>query len=225
MRRATTRGKYSITNTNSFTIELPIESGRPITKSLDGLLDQNIIKDYENNSTDTIVNFKVTLNREQSVHDLDIDKVFKLTSGISMNNMHLFNVEGKLCNYKTPLDIIEEFTANKLIYYNKRKEYLLKVYRKELHTLSEKIRFMLLVIENKIVVFKRTVTDIKQQLKSHAFSETLFDTLLGIKLYAFTHENISELQKKIESVKQNVNHLQTTTIEKMWTMDIKNLKL
>ena len=220
-----TKGRFSILDNHSFSIkELPIGKWTSDYKEfLDGLLDSGSIKMYENNSTDIIVNFTVFLNNTQNVHEMDIEKTFKLTSIISTNNMHLFNHEGYLRQYKTPLDIIEDFAIHRLDFYSKRKKYLLRVWNKELHVLTEKIRFMSLVIENEIVVFKKPMEDIKGQLRKHSFDEDLFDTLLGIKLYAFTYERISELKNKIVSVNEKVKYLETMSIQNLWISDINSI--
>lgn len=46
---------------------------------------------------------------------------FKLITKISTNNMMCFDAEGKIKKYNTPEEIIEEFYAIRLAYYQKRK--------------------------------------------------------------------------------------------------------
>lgn len=222
-----TKGQYTIHDNKSFSItELPIGKWTSDYKEfLDTLLETNAIKHCENNSSDVKVDFKITLNTTDNANETDIEKMFKLTSTLSTNNMHCFDTAGKLCKYASPHDIIKEFANTKLKYYKKRKEYLLDTFTKDLNVLSEKIRFMMLVIENEIIVFKKTSQEIEMQLKAHSFNANMFETLLGIKLYAFTHEKISELKNKIASIQDKITRLEQTSIKQFWMNDIKTIRL
>ena len=57
----------------------------------------------------------------------EIEDTFKLTSKISLKNMHLYNSKGIITKYNNPLDIIKEFSEVRLDAYKKRKEYHIKI--------------------------------------------------------------------------------------------------
>ena len=222
-----TRGVCEIINKHIFKItELPIGKWTSDYKEfLDGLTESNAIKMYENNSSDSTVNFTVTLNADQTTSDIDIHKVFKLSSFVNTNNMHLFNIDGKLCNYQTPLDIIKEFTDKRLQFYTKRKDYLVRTLNDELAALSEKIRFMRMVMDDEIHVFKQSASAIRTQLRHHSFKDASFETLLGIKLYAFTNERIGELESKITEVSKNLSYYKDVSNSRLWLSDIKTIAI
>jgi DNA topoisomerase-2 len=53
-----------------------------------------------------------------------LEKVFKLSTSISMKNMVGFNSHKRLQRYMSALDIMEEFYEVRLQFYGKRKDYL-----------------------------------------------------------------------------------------------------
>jgi DNA topoisomerase-2 len=51
---------------------------------------------------------------------------------ISFIDMHLYNNKGIICKYDNIEEIMKEFYLIRLVYYTKRKEYMLKTLQKEL---------------------------------------------------------------------------------------------
>lgn len=81
-----------------------------------------------------------------------IEKKFKLASSISANNYVLFNYEGQIRRYLNEEEILKEFYVLRIALYERRKEYMLSRLRKEVETLSNKVRFILGVISEEIKV-------------------------------------------------------------------------
>lgn len=76
-----------------------------------------------------------------------------------MKNLVGFDKNKRLARYASVKSIIDEFYEIRMIYYQKRKDYLLSKLERELDILSNKERFILEVIEEKIVI--RNVKKIK----------------------------------------------------------------
>jgi len=131
--------------------------------------------DFENNSTDTKVDFKVKFSPSKMTtvgKSLDkIKTVLKLSSSdcTKDTNMHLFNAEQKMTKYDTILDILKEFFQIRLVYYQKRKDTLLGKYQRELDIIKEKIRFIEFFIDKKLLLINQTDTVIVQSLEEHQF--------------------------------------------------------
>lgn len=115
-----------------------------------------IISDYREYHTDTTVRFVVSfapgeferlLNEEGGFH-----RVFKLSSSISTNQMHVFDKNNCLRRFPTPNDILHEFYELRLEYYVRRKDYLVGQLTAQADRLSDQARFILEKCEKKLVI-------------------------------------------------------------------------
>jgi DNA topoisomerase-2 len=218
----TTKGVWKMTGDTSMEItELPISSWISDYKEfLDKLLD-DVVKSYENHSTESDVLFKIELfgNRDYD----DIEKQFKLITNLNTSNMHLFNTAGIITKYESPLDILKEYLKTKLDFYGQRKAYLIKSWSDKRGSLYETSRFIQYVMDDKIVVFKQNKASIVEQLTKHAFLETMFDHFLGLKLHVFTSEKLSDMNETICALTNQIEELQGKTECDMWTSDLEKL--
>lgn len=200
--------------------ELPIGKWTSDYKEfLESQTDGDFIKSYENHSTETNVHFIIKL-ASLELTDADIQKQLKLTTTLSTANMHLFDHHGCIVHFPSTESIIETFVAVRLRYYDQRKAHLLRLYNTTLHTDSEKIRFMRLVMDDGIVIFKQNKEHIRAQLVHHQFAEDTHATLLSIRLSSFTEENIARLEESIRECEKVIRSLQERTIEQLWVDDL-----
>lgn len=205
--------------------ELPIGKWTSDYKEyLDSQSDGPIVKTFENHSTDTDVHFVIKL-ATADVSEEQIQKLLKLTSTISIANMHLFNDQGSIAHYASTTEIIKAFVRVRLLYYKKRKAHLLTVFNESLHKDSERIRFIRLVIDNIIIVFRRNRDDIRMQMLQHGFAEDTHEILLAIRLSSFTEENIARLEKNIHQCTQSIHTLTNTSINDLWVQDLSNIAI
>ena len=118
-----------------------------------------IVEDLRENHTYNRVCFEVTLVDGYAKKFKDDEelflKTFNLTSSINIKNMVLFSPEGKLKKYNTVEEILETFYNLRLQYYTIRKDYLISVLKKEVSTLSNKARFIKMVIEDELIIKKK----------------------------------------------------------------------
>jgi hypothetical protein len=94
------------------------------------------------------------------------------------------------------------------------------------YTLMEsKIRFIKLVVEEKIVVFNKKKDFIVNQIISHNLTKVKdsYDYLLDLKISMFTLEKIQDLSKKVETIKSELEKLKITTIETLWNTELLSL--
>ena len=91
--------------------------------------------------------------------------------------------------------------------------------------MESKIRFIKLVVEEKIVVFNKKKDFIVKQIITHNLLKVKdsYDYLLDLKINMFTLEKIQELSKKVENIKLELEKLKITTIESMWNTELLSL--
>merc|ERR1712100_879728 len=104
----------------------------------------HMIEDFREYHTENTVHFVVTLTAEKmkECEKAGLDKIFKLKSSVSTQNMMLFDAEGKIAKYDTALDILTEFCKVRRGVYGKRKDYLVARLTREKEILSNKARFI-----------------------------------------------------------------------------------
>lgn len=93
-----------------------------------------------------------------------IEKMLKLTKNFSMQNMVLFNAENQLKKYESELEILEEFFQLRLKFYTLRKNYLLSKVTRDIVFTENKLRFIILVNEEKLVLKNKTKKEVVRKL-------------------------------------------------------------
>ena len=204
--------------------ELPVGKWTSEYKDfLETLVDKHLIKKVENYSSETSVHFKVTLFGNHNLSDFE--KTFKLQSTINTSNMTAFNANGTIERYNSPLEIIRQFVNVKLHHYDLRKTYLLKIWSQQIQELKYKIKFMHKVMDDEIIVFRKSKSCIIQQLAAHHFPSNIHDSLLNITISAFTSDHLRKLDEKYTQLNADVDTLQSTSLKALWTDELKNLSV
>ena len=85
--------------------------------------------------------------------------------------MHLFSPDGRIKKYETVEDILREFYHLRLSYYQKRKDHLRAILEEQVKRISNKVRFILMVINDELVINKRAKADLFQELETLGFDK------------------------------------------------------
>ncbi|CAE7306580.1 unnamed protein product [Symbiodinium sp. KB8] len=94
--------------------------------------------------------------KETSLHYFFVVSV----ADISTTNMWLFDVDGKIQKYDNPEDILQAFFPVRYQIYERRKAYLVDKMERELAVLSNKLRFVELVVGDRLDVEKKRMADL-----------------------------------------------------------------
>lgn len=181
---------------------------------LDSLVEKGTITGYKNNSTTEDVDFVV-----EGYSGKDVQKDLKITKAIHTTNMHLFHPKDGIKKYPSPESILIDFVDIRLETYKKRKAHLVKSITEECKLLSDKARFIQMVVDDKLVVFRRKRSEIEEDLKKHGFAEP-FDHLMNIKTYQYTEEAIEKMLEEEKALKTRLTELKKTTVVDMWKSDV-----
>ena len=139
--------------------------------------------------------------------------------------MHVFDANCKIRKINSPEEIIYRFYVVRKQHYIKRKEYLIKTLESDLLLLDSKIRFINLVIQEKIIVFNKKKDFIIKQIDSHDLLkiDNSYDYLLDLKLWTLTAEKIQALEQECEKMQKELKILETTTVSEMWKQELMSL--
>jgi DNA topoisomerase-2 len=126
-------------------------------------------------------------------------KTFNLESSLSITNMVLFDPNGKLKKYTTVEEIMQTFYDLRLKFYQIRKDYMISVIKKDVALLSNKARFIKLIIDDVLVIRKK-----KRNVIVNELYDLKFDTQSAIDRIRLKSK--SEEDAEIELINQNLQN-------------------
>jgi DNA topoisomerase-2 len=216
-------GVYERINSTTIKItELPVGKWTSDYKEyLEQLVEKGSVKSFTNDSTESTVSFTLKIPTE-SQPKKEIDELLKLTTTIHTTNMHLFDARNTMRKYASPEEILEEFVRVKLDAYRRRKEMLLEAWSKEETVLSYKVKFIMHVMNDTIQVFRKSQQEITTQLQHYQYPVQMHDTLLRIRLYAFTRENVEKIENELRQKRIAISTLKETCVPDLWKQDLKH---
>jgi DNA topoisomerase II len=239
----TNNGCYKVLDdTSVFISELPIgKSTEDYKVFLESLLyDKNnesnkqCLVDFTNHSTEKVVKIQLKFKKEV-LKDLILNHKFEITFKLTdtkytnYSNMHLYNNKETICKYDTSDEILREFYGLRLIYYVKRKEHILKVFRKELDIFESKIRFIEGFIDGSIDIINKEDDEINNMLEEMKFpkfgndeNENSFnyDYLLNMRIRTLTKTKIEELKNQHENKLAMCNDIESKDPKDLWKEDL-----
>jgi len=169
--------------------------------------------------------FDNTTNFQKFI-ELDLIKTLKLSKSISTKNYHLFNQKGIITHYKDAEEILLEFIKIRIEFNIKRKGFLLEKYLKDLTINENKIRFLSEIMNEKLIIYKKTKKQIEELLiKSEYLKiDESYNYLTNLPIYSFTKEQLDKLEKEINVIKEKYNTIKETSEKQMLNNDIRNLE-
>ena len=200
--------------------ELPIGTWTEDYKQfLDRLEEEDKIFWYKNNSTEKSVDFQLRIKNTTEWRN-DPIKFFKLSSNLNAQNMHVFDEQGVIRKMDSPEEIIWRFFQIRKDYFQRRKDYLIGKYTDELLVLKSKYEFILSIIEERILVFRKKKTEIVNQIQSADFDYYKinggYNYLLELPVSSFTEEKLTELENQINTKRLLLEEVSRKTTKDFW---------
>jgi DNA topoisomerase-2 len=134
-----------------------------------------ILKGFTNYSTVSKVKFVLEFKPEVMIDYVKRNKAsqgqinlfeqeLRLTSKLSLSNMHLFDENEVIHRYKTVEEIMEGYYGIRLECYEKRQQYQLDIIAEDIRVLENKYRFVKGVNEDVIIIHKKTRNDQRNEV-------------------------------------------------------------
>lgn len=140
--------------------------------------DPPFITDLKEYHTDTTVHFEIRCPTLNDLSEKEIWKKFKLTSSLSVTNLVLFNTQRRITKYESVADILEEHFIVRKGFYEKRKEYLISKLTRDCETISNKVRFILMVLSGDIIISMKKKQVLCDELRHKGFTpKSQLDTI------------------------------------------------
>lgn len=222
------KGIYEIDKTNVHITELPPDwTFEKYESYLDDLIEKKIIRDYDNNSSsgvDYLLRFKKEILDDLLAKD-KLESTLKINSSFS-ENLTTLDEKGKLKIFSSVEEIVEYFVDFRLGYYQKRKDYLISKYEKELKELCFKAKFIKSIIDKKLVVNNVPKATIVTWLEENKFEKMNgdYNYLLNLPIYNLTKERYEDLMSRAKAKKEQLEETKNLVPKEMYLEDLKELK-
>jgi len=207
------------------------------TSGKDGKKVAAIIKDYDDLSKDTNVDFTITFIKGK-LEELEkikgdygcngVEKTLKLYSTNTTTNMHLFDSLDVLYKYEKITDIIDAYYETRLKLYSLRKEFMINALEKELVLLSNKAKYIQENILGTIDLRKKKKEEVVELLEKKGYAKLEDDLdykyLVKMPMDSVTEENIDKLLKEKENKEEELNLIKNKSIQNLWLEELETLK-
>lgn len=195
------------------------------------------IKEYDDMSKDTNVDFTITFMKgkleelEQSKGDHGcngLEKLLKLCTTNTTTNMHLFDANDTLHKYENVSQIIDAYYDVRLKLYQDRKNYMIEALEKELILLTNKAKYIKENLDGTIDLRKKKKEQVIEMLESKNYDKIEDDEeykyLVKMPMDSVTEENVDKLLKDKGNKEVELQQIKNTTIHKMWSNELNNLR-
>jgi len=217
--------------------ELLEELIEPTNVSKDGKKQAPSIKDYDDMSRDTTVDFTITFPKgkleELEATNCDnncngLEKLLKLITTNTNTNMRLFDAKDKLKKYETVESIIDDYFVTRYEMYQTRKDFMIDALTKELVLLSNKARYIKENLEGTIDLRKKSKAQVSEMLKSKGYNmideDEEYKYLVKLPMDSVTEENVQKIFKEQENKSAELETVKNTSPNQMWSGELNNLK-
>lgn len=242
------RGIYEVVGPDKIRVtELPVGFWtQDFKEHLEGLQDitdkdgkkiPSVIKDYDDMSKDTTVDFTIVfqkgklndlLNAKGDYECNGLEKLLKLYNTNSTTNMNLFNSKDQLKKYATVNHIIDDYYIVRLEYYDMRKKNLVEQLERHLVMISNKAKYIQENLNGTIDLRnkqKREIINLLTAKQYHAMDgDDEFKYLLKMPMDSVSSENIEKLLKEKETKEKELYNIQQTTIQEFWLNELVQLE-
>ena len=223
------KGVYKVANTTTVEIsELPPSmTYQKYEAHLNSLQEKGTIHSYDDNCSGGI-NYTIKFTRA-TLADLIKRNRLEMTLKMAENeteNLTTLDETGKLKIFSNVTELVEYFVRFRLSYYDKRKDYLINTIGRDLTYLSNRARFIKLIIEGKLKVNNRPKTEIVadlEKLKLDKINDS-FQYLLSMAISSLTKEVYEQLLKEVDDKTAELKRVKETEPIDMYRSDLTELK-
>jgi DNA topoisomerase-2 len=217
--------------------ELLEELIEPTAVSKDGKKQAPSIKDYDDMSRDTTIDFTITFPKgkleELEATNCDnncngVEKILKLFTTNTNTNMRLFDAKDKLKKYENVESIIDDYFTTRYEMYQVRKDYMINALTKELVLLSNKARYIKETLDGTVDLRKKSKVQVSEMLKGKGYSiideDEEYKYLVKLPMDSVTEENVQKIFKEQENKSAELEIVKNTSANQMWTSELISLK-
>ena len=197
---------------------------------------QPLVKEYNDMSTDTSVDFTITfvtgkldklLSRGMANGRNQLENILNLFSTKTTSNIHLFDEQQRMCKFKDVESIIDHYMPIRLQYYQKRKDFMIQMLEREVMILHNKARFIEEQCEDKLDLRRKKKEQVNALLMEHEYDKIDDDGdykyLVSMPMSSVMEENIVKMRKDRDEKMRELEILKKKSIQTMWLEELETL--
>lgn len=193
---------------------------------LDKLIENKEIVSYDDNCKDNI-DYVIKFQRSilDKMDDAQLTKMFKLEEA-STEMFITLDEFGKLKIFETSEEVIHYFVQFRLKYYDIRKSVELERMNKEVKVLSNRGRFIKLILDNKLKINNVAKQEIVEQIIENKLEmiDDSYDYLLRMPIYSLTKELFEKMKEDFVKKKEDIKAYTLIDPKSMYIADLNELK-
>jgi DNA topoisomerase-2 len=194
---------------------------------LNKLEEKGIIKYFQDLSESNNFEFEVNFKRE-ILADKTEDELLDMLKLISRTteNFTCLDEKNKIKEYKSEIEILQHFINVRVKLYASRKQHQLKELLIEINKLKNKYKYISLVVNETIPVFKQKKETIIAKLQELGFEKIdgSYEYLLSVRVSAFTEDEMISLKTTINEKIATYNDLNSKSIGDIWLSELNDLE-
>ena len=158
------------------------------------------------------------------------EKKFKLTSSWKTTNMTCFDTDFNIVKYKTVGDILETFVETRLPKYEERRLSILETLTKQITELDAKRRFIQAILDDRLVLQKKSDEDIVKGLKECDIPALnnmekpdeydSYEYCVKMRIDRVKQSAVIELDKQVSEKQEEIERLEAETANSLWLSDL-----
>ena len=193
---------------------------------LEKLVDDKVIKDYEDFSDNDVFEFEIQVDRSFGERtDEWIMTKLKLIKKIT-ENYTCIDENNKIVIFNSMKELLEAWYNKRIEYNDLRKKHLLASLQEEMDYTNARAKFIQGVVEEAIELRNTKESDVIAQ--GEAYDVILKDRVkgfLGLPMRSLTTEEIAKLRSKAKALKSEIKEYSKKTFETILLEDINTIKL
>jgi len=224
------RGKFEVVNTTTVKItELPPSmTYQKYEAHLNSLQDKGYIQQYDDVSTKKEFTINIKFQRAELASRIEkgqLEGLLKLVEN-ETENLTCLDENGKLIIFKSTTELINYFVKFRLSFYDKRKAKMIEILLEQHKTMSNRAKFIKMIIDGKLKISNRPKADIILDMEKAKFEtkDDAFDYLLNMSIYSMTKERYDELLKQIGENEIELKRIEAILPKDMYREDLKELR-
>ena len=193
---------------------------------LEKLVEDKVIKDYEDFSDNDEFEFEIQVDRSFSERtDEWIMTKLKLIKKMT-ENYTCIDEHNKIVIFNNMKELLEAWYAKRIEYNDLRKQYLLAKMQEDMDYTNARAKFIQGVVEEAIELRNTKESDVVKQAEAYdAILQGRVEKFLGLPMRALTKEEIAKLRAKAKELKSEIASYSKKTFEDILVEDLDLIKL
>lgn len=196
-------------------------------KLLNKMVETGLLKTWSNLSNGNQIQYILTFVPEVFKNlkktgklEKTVEAKLKLIKQAPDDLFWLLDENKKLIYFASAEAVVKYFVKFRLQVYEKRKSLTINFLSKKLEENSDMIKFIELIVSNKLKLKNRPKDEIKVDMESYQLPINLINTPMA----KLTKEEIESLREQNKEINEKLNYIKTTSIEEMYLNDLNDLK-